>query len=137
MSDDMRNVIRAHQVDTAIQVGVLHADITLSGAVAPTIPRQLPVAPRWHVAREGQLSELTALMADARPAVVIEGIGGVGKTTLALHWAHRNAARFPDGHLFANLRGFDPQAAPANPGTVLHGFLLALGVDPAVIPTGV
>ena len=133
----MRNVIHSHKVGAAIQVGVLHGDIALSGAVRPAIPRQLPTAPRWHVARERQLSELNARMADARPAVVIEGIGGVGKTTLALHWAHRNAARFPDGHLFANLRGFDPQGTPANPGTVLHGFLLALGVDPAVIPTGV
>jgi tetratricopeptide (TPR) repeat protein len=135
MSDDMRNVIRSRRIDAAIQVGVLHGNINVAG---PTIPRQLPMAPRWHVARERQLSTLTTGLTDARlPAVVIEGIGGVGKTTLALHWAHQNATRFPDGQLFTNLRGFDPHAAPAKPGTVLHGFLLALGVDPAAVPAEV
>ncbi|WP_410622973.1 tetratricopeptide repeat protein [Amycolatopsis sp. cmx-8-4] len=98
-------------------------------------PRQLPMAPRWHVARERELGLVAAALDDgpARMAV-IEGAGGAGKTTLALHWAHRNTGRFPDGQLFANLRGFDPRAAPAEPVTVLHGFLTALGVDPAAVP---
>ncbi|GAA0251803.1 hypothetical protein GCM10010492_60280 [Saccharothrix mutabilis subsp. mutabilis] len=137
MSGDMRNVIHSHETDVAIQVGVLHGDIALSGSIRPVIPRQLPMEPRWLVAREREMSELTDLLADVWPAVVIEGIGGVGKTTLALHWACQNAVRYPDGQLFADLRGFDPLGAPADPGTVLHGFLLALGVAPATIPTGV
>lgn len=134
---DTHNMIHSQQVDNAIQVGVLHGNVVLRGPAQTTIPRQLPMAPRWHVARERQLDELTTRVADARPLIVIEGIGGVGKTTLALHWAHRNATQFPDGQLFANLQGFHPQAAPASPGTVLRNFLVALGVDPTSIPADV
>ncbi|MEU4526358.1 tetratricopeptide repeat protein [Amycolatopsis sp. NPDC024027] len=135
MSDDIRNLVRSDQVGTAIQAGVVHGDLHVAGAQPLRTPRQLPMAPRWHVAREREFGELTAVLEEGRPPlVVIEGAGGVGKTTLALHWAHSHTDRFPDGQLFANLRGFDPQAAPARPATVLRGFLTVLGVEPAAIP---
>ena len=66
---------------------------------------------------------------------VIGGIGGIGKTALVLHWAHSNLARFPDGQLFVNLRGFDPtEGEPTPPSVAVRGFLDALGVEPDMIP---
>ncbi|MDH6116803.1 DNA-binding SARP family transcriptional activator [Kitasatospora sp. GAS204A] len=69
------------------------------------------------------------------PLAVVVGPAGVGKTSLAVDWAHRAAGRYPDGRLFADLRGFDEQD-PKDPQDVLSGFLLALGVEPEQIPAG-
>jgi transcriptional regulator with XRE-family HTH domain/tetratricopeptide (TPR) repeat protein len=101
-----------------------------------TVPRQLPTAVPYFAGRASELAVLDQMLDDARQAaagVVISAIGGtagVGKTALALHWAHRVASRFPDGQLYANLRGFDPSGRPAEPADVLRGFLDALGVHP-------
>ena len=69
--------------------------------------------------------------------VVISAIGGtagIGKTTLAVTWAHQVADRFPDGQLYVNLRGFDPAGAPMDPGEAVWGFLDAFGVPTERIP---
>ncbi|WP_173142514.1 AfsR/SARP family transcriptional regulator [Kibdelosporangium persicum] len=98
------------------------------------VPRQLPL-PLRHFAGRGQ--ELAALdqvgRATGHAFCVIVGTGGMGKTSLALYWAHRHADRFPDGQLFVDLRGFSA-AEPVAVSTVLCGFLDALGVDPAHVP---
>ena len=114
-----------------------------AGAAGPqtAVPRQLPAA-AWHFAgRSEELKSLTSLLddADGRGTVLISAIGGmpgVGKTALALHWAHQVADRFPDGQLYANLRGFDPASPPADPGTVIRGFLGALQIPAQAIPAG-
>ena len=86
-------------------------------------PRQLPAATADFAGRTGELRVLTGLLdrerAGAPGTVVISAIGGtagVGKTALALHWAHQVAGRFPDGQLHVNLRGFDPSGTPATAG---------------------
>lgn len=66
----------------------------------------------------------------------VGGIAGVGKTALAVHWAHRVADRFPDGQLYVDLRGFSPASAPADPAEVIRGFLEALGAERETSPHG-
>ncbi|HEV2373250.1 MAG TPA: tetratricopeptide repeat protein [Streptosporangiaceae bacterium] len=103
------------------------------------IPHQLPATVRQFTGREPELATLTALTEEdggAGGTVVISalsGTAGVGKTALAVHWAHRVAERFPDGQLYVNLRGFDPEQ-PMTADDALAGFLLALGVDARAIP---
>ena len=103
-------------------------------------PRQLPGAIRHFTGREKELAALTALLDHAGRgggAVVISAIAGsagIGKTALALQWAHQHADRFPDGQLYVNLRGFDPAGTPTPPASVVRRFLDALGVDSERVP---
>jgi tetratricopeptide (TPR) repeat protein/DNA-binding XRE family transcriptional regulator len=104
------------------------------------VPRHLPAATAGFTGRTGELSTLTGLLETGSPpgTMVISAIGGtagVGKTALALHWAHRVAGRFPDGQLYVNLRGYDP-GQPLAPADALAGFLRALGVPGQDIPPG-
>jgi tetratricopeptide (TPR) repeat protein len=116
-----------------------------AGEPAVTVPRQLPTRVPHFAGRAGELALLDGVLDEAAAdraagatGVVISAIGGtagVGKTALALHWAHRVAQRFPDGQLYANLRGFDTgNEGPADPADVLRGFLDALGVHPERLP---
>jgi transcriptional regulator with XRE-family HTH domain/Flp pilus assembly protein TadD len=105
------------------------------------VPRQLPAGVAHFAGRGAELAALDAVLGGggrSGPGVVISAIGGtagVGKTALALQWAHRVAGRFPDGQLYANLRGFDAGAGqPTDPADVLRGFLDAFGVHPERIP---
>ncbi|MDQ0579460.1 AfsR/SARP family transcriptional regulator [Streptomyces rishiriensis] len=107
------------------------------------LPAQLPHGTTMFTGRDAELDEAFALSgADgSRPGAVvisaIRGMAGVGKTALAVHWAHRVADRFPDGQLYVNLRGFDPSGAVLDPGEAVRGFLAALGVPPERIPRGI
>jgi DNA-binding SARP family transcriptional activator len=108
---------------------------------APLAPAQLPADPPGFVARAAELSQIDALVPrpdeQRRSAVaVIHGMAGTGKTTLAVHWAHRVAAQFPDGQVFVNLRGFDPSGSAMEPAEAIRGVLDALGVPSHRIPVG-
>jgi DNA-binding SARP family transcriptional activator len=108
---------------------------------APSVPRQLPATVSGFAGRSAELADLTRMLddsvADSPGTVVISAIGGtagVGKTALALRWAHQVADRFADGQLYVNLRGFDPSGVPMNAADAVHGFLDALGVPAERIP---
>nr|WP_255672641.1 BTAD domain-containing putative transcriptional regulator [Glycomyces amatae] len=96
-------------------------------------PAQLPSDSIHFTGRADQLAALDRLLEPGPRVAVLSGIGGSGKTTLALHWAHRVRERFPDGQLYVNLRGFD-RAAPLTPLDAVAGFLRALGVPTESIP---
>jgi len=104
------------------------------------VPRQLPGSIGGFVGRATELARLEALLPaeaatpSAVEIAVIAGSAGIGKTTLAVHWAHRVADRFPDGQLYVNLRGFDPSGQVMEPAEALRAFLDALEVPPQSIP---
>ena len=105
----------------------------------PVAPNQLPAAPSSFTGRASQLAALDRAVPapDGSPragtTAVICGTGGIGKTWLALTWAHRNLHHFPDGQLSADLRGFGLDE-PRQAFEVLADFLAALGVDRAHQP---
>src|ERR1700722_16139983 len=113
-------------------------------AAAVTVPRQLPTRVPHFAGRAGELAELDGVLdqadsdrAAAATGVVISAIGGtagVGKTALALHWAHQGAGRFPDGQLYVNLRGFDPSGPPVTAPEAIRWFLDGLGVAAERVP---
>ncbi|NKE57716.1 tetratricopeptide repeat protein [Lentzea sp. PSKA42] len=125
-----------------VQAGDVHGGVHLHQAKSSDAgpPRQLPADVRGFVNRVVELGRLDRLLDDrtpefAAPAVVlIAGTAGVGKTSLAVHWAQRVRNLFPDGQLYINLRGYDP-GAPVTPESALNLFLQALGVRASAIPS--
>jgi DNA-binding SARP family transcriptional activator/tetratricopeptide (TPR) repeat protein len=127
---------------------ILTSDPTLVPQAAPTpttrptpIPEQLPAPPTLFTGRVQELGMLDAALAtdadspDTVAITAISGTAGVGKTALALRWAHQHRDRFPDGQLFVNLRGYDP-GHPVDVGDALAQLLVALDVPPQDIPVG-
>jgi DNA-binding SARP family transcriptional activator len=105
----------------------------------PVTPRQLPAGVRHFAGRDAELLELDCLLdeageTDTPTVVVITGTAGVGKTALALHWAHRVAGHFSDGQLHINLRGHGPSAAPVTASEAIRVLLVGLGVPREQIP---
>ncbi|UMP00028.1 AfsR/SARP family transcriptional regulator [Amycolatopsis sp. EV170708-02-1] len=114
---------------------VLSADPALRRAETPRpTPRQLPLAPRTFTGRHRKLEELTTTLSAPGGVVAIVGQGGVGKTWLALRWAHQHTGLFPDGQLYADLRGWSQDEMPVTHTTVVRRFLDALGVPTAAVP---
>ncbi|GAA3253698.1 AfsR/SARP family transcriptional regulator [Streptomyces lavendulae] len=129
---------------SALQQRILNADAELARAEAPVTtatptpvrPAQLPATVPDFTGRAPFVSELGEILAGAEGQVMavsaLAGIGGVGKTTLAVHVAHAARPHFPDGQLYADLQGTDPR--PAQPEAVLGSFLRALGIPDTSIP---
>jgi DNA-binding SARP family transcriptional activator/tetratricopeptide (TPR) repeat protein len=144
-----RRLGKALGSDPGPELQRLHQAI-LRGELAPEAstvvtgrpPAQLPLDLRGFAGRGEELARLDRVLAAAaeQPTAVVisavSGTAGVGKTALAVHWAHRVRDRFPDGQLYANLRGFDPNGAVVSPAEAVRGFLDALGVPAHRVPAG-
>jgi DNA-binding SARP family transcriptional activator/tetratricopeptide (TPR) repeat protein len=121
-----------------LETAILRQDTTLApGAPGTQRPAQLPAAMAAFAGRDTELAILDATLDESRDTVAlatVSGTAGIGKTTLAVQWAHRVAGRFPDGQLYVDLRGFDPGGATLEPAEALRGFLDAFGVPAKRIP---
>ncbi|WP_055490423.1 BTAD domain-containing putative transcriptional regulator [Streptomyces sp. TP-A0356] len=127
-----------------LQRRILRADPALAEPSAPAPeptstpvrPAQLPATVPDFTGRASFVAELSAVLASAKGRVMavsaLAGIGGVGKTTLAVHVAHQARTAFPDGQLYVDLQGASRRAA--EPETVLGSFLRALGTADSAIP---
>jgi DNA-binding SARP family transcriptional activator len=123
---------------------ILQADPELTAPTAraekvvgsPHVPRQLPAVVRDFMGRRAELKRLGELLDQARPGgtvliTALGGAGGIGKTALALHWAHQVTGRFPDGQIYINLRGYDPAGEPVAAVDAIRELLDCLGVGAA------
>ena len=102
------------------------------------VPRQLPAVAPHFTGREAELAGLDSLLDGVagmvrRAISAVGGMAGVGKTALAVHWAHLVAGRFPDGQLYVDLRG-SGVGGPVEPALAIRGFLEGLGVAADRIP---
>ncbi|MEU5845312.1 ATP-binding protein [Saccharopolyspora shandongensis] len=127
-------------VGTVVQAGTIVGDVHFQTSPSFPVPQQLPPAPGGFVGRSEQLEELSAGFSEqsgtsqaGSSITLVCGTAGVGKTALAVHWAHQVSADFPDGQLYVDLRGYGPNR-PLDPGEVLAGFLRALGMPAEEIP---
>jgi tetratricopeptide (TPR) repeat protein len=133
LSGKARDVVQARDISGGVHFhGPLHTEAA--------IPRQLPAEVPGFVGRGRELERLEALLdgvggrGGAGPRLaVVAGTAGVGKTSLAVRFAHRVRGRFPDGQLFVNLRGYD-SGPPLTPASALERFLRALGAQGPEIP---
>ncbi|MEO7196369.1 MAG: tetratricopeptide repeat protein [Pseudonocardiaceae bacterium] len=130
LSGSADNVVQAREIQGGVHVHQPRAS-------SLPAPRQLPADVAFFTGRDAELGRLDALLDGGEPAAVvisaIAGTGGMGKTSLAVHWAHRVRERVPDGELYVNLRGYDP-GPPVTPEQALDGFLRALDVPAEKIP---
>ncbi|MEU8497026.1 AfsR/SARP family transcriptional regulator [Streptomyces lavendulae] len=112
------------------------------GARNRVVPSELPPDVPGFAGRREELTALDTLVdgqgeGSRAPTVgLITGVAGVGKTGLAVRWAHRVTERYPDGRLFADLRGYDEHHSPTTAGDILSRFLRSLGVESEEVPNG-
>jgi DNA-binding SARP family transcriptional activator len=119
-----------------LHASILRAEPELDatpGAPNFVVVRQLPGDVAGFTGRADALKRLDELLPDSTSISVVTGTAGVGKTALAVHWAHHVADLFPDGQLYVNLRGFAP-GRPMRPIEALARFLRALGISPEKVP---
>ncbi|WP_051187772.1 AfsR/SARP family transcriptional regulator [Nocardia tenerifensis] len=130
-------------LDPGPQLVRLHQEILSAEPPAPSapeeprVPVQLPPDITDFVGREElthELAEVLAAESGSRPVIAITGLGGVGKTTLAVHLAHRTRERYPDGLLYLDLGGMDEH--PRSADMLLAVALRAFGVEPGDLPSG-
>ncbi|MFF0269921.1 BTAD domain-containing putative transcriptional regulator [Kribbella sp. NPDC004536] len=130
-----------------LEQAVLRQDPTLDAPSKRSVPvitaaSQLPPAATRLVGRQQEIEQLERILdrshrqplGTAAPVIAVSGAPGIGKTTLALHWAHGILPSFPDGHLFIDLQGFDPAHPPLTPTQALQSLISTLGHPSDHIP---
>ncbi|PWV45681.1 AfsR/SARP family transcriptional regulator [Nocardiopsis sp. L17-MgMaSL7] len=151
---ELRDLLRVRVgVEPSAPVQRLHRELTSTRGVvtghaedppgqrSETPPRVRPAElPRCAHGIVGRASELGALDAElnGRPApfLLVTGVAGVGKTTLAAHWGHEIRDRFPDGQLYVDLDGSGRRGGPVDSDDALRQLLRSLGTDPRHLPSG-
>jgi tetratricopeptide (TPR) repeat protein len=131
-SAPIKNVVEGSTANTIIQIGNVISGVA-AGLDWPQ-PWGLPDDVEPFVGRNEEMRVLTSLAQTQRTGrggvvALLVGTAGVGKTGLAVHWAHAAASTFPDGGLYVNLRGFDPKNRPLAPAEVLGQFIRSLAPD--------
>jgi DNA-binding SARP family transcriptional activator/Tfp pilus assembly protein PilF len=140
--DVRRRLAEELGVDPGPELAAAHSELMNGNprhsGLTGTSPARLPAAVPDFTGRTAQLRELDRLVAPHSTVAiaVISGTAGVGKTSLAVHWAHQVRDRFPGGQLYVNLRGYDAEA-PMPVGDALTRFLVALGVPEQRVPLDV
>jgi tetratricopeptide (TPR) repeat protein len=109
--------------------------VTTNGEVAHAITA-VRTLPHDTPTFTGRHRELSRLLDGSVGIIAIDGMAGVGKTTLAVHAAHRVASRFPDGQLFLDLHAHTAGQSPVSPAVALHTLLCFTGVEPTAVPAG-
>ncbi|MEU7784451.1 BTAD domain-containing putative transcriptional regulator [Amycolatopsis sp. NPDC049159] len=123
------------RLEAAILAGDPALDVAPEPPPEPVRPAQLPHDVRGFTGRAADLARLDEPAGGPGPDIrLVTGTAGVGKTALAVRWAHRVRDRFPDGQLYLDLRGFDPDHEPLTPAVAAAQLLRALGTDPRAIP---
>jgi DNA-binding SARP family transcriptional activator len=137
--------------DPGQELRALHASILRGEPLTPAVaepaarrsplatPAQLPPDVFGFAGRDEELRRMDGVIAGGVGAVriiTVSGTAGVGKTSLAVHWAHRVRHEFPDGQLHVNLRGFDPSGSPVAPAEAIRGLIDAFDVPQQRIPAG-
>jgi DNA-binding SARP family transcriptional activator len=118
-----------------VHQAILRGEATAQAERPAVVPAQLPPDPTAFCGRTEQLAALDRLLTTDAGVAVVSGIGGVGKSALAVHWGWLAADRFPDGQLYVDLRGYDEDQEPIAAEHALDGFLRALGVTADQMPT--
>lgn len=130
---EVRNTVAA-AMGVVVQAQTIHGDVVMSTRTddppVTAVVSGLPISFPHFVGRCAELAELDrSLDKDGLGVIVIDGMAGVGKTTLAVQWANHVRHRFPDGVLHLDLRGFAPISAQVSPMSALRALCRSLGVD--------
>lgn len=136
--DPVGNTFAGRTLGPVVQAGSVTGGVHFhQGPQIAVVPQQLVAPPAYFTNRQNELTELDHAWkthGDRSGLVVLSGLGGVGKTAVALQWLHRVRDKFVDGRLYADLAG--RQARPEDPAMVLGGWLRAFGVSAGEVPAG-
>ncbi|MFI7643091.1 BTAD domain-containing putative transcriptional regulator [Nonomuraea sp. NPDC049400] len=123
-------LLREDEPDSPDQPGSFEQNVPVAR------PAELPRDVAGFAGRDAELAWLQECLGGSDGVCVLSGTAGMGKTALAVHWAHQVKDRFPDGQLYIDLRGYDQDHEPLTTAAALSRLLISLGVGPGHMPGG-